>query len=263
MGKTVTTILKDVAIAAAITVAIGTGIGIVAGVPLAAALEASVYSLGMLTGLGATVAGTVALAGVSVLAQDALGPKLPKPDTTITALKNPLPPRIRAYGRSRLYGNYDLYVTSPNGVALDIFSFIDTGGFPIDGIEKFYLGDQVVATSTGTVSGLADGAYGMSAVAIDARLGEATETAFSQAMSALPGVWTSAHRGDGVVTGMVAWQPVKAKDYQQVYPNGQPACRSWRAGSRSSTGATRRRASMIRRHGNGPRMRSCTPPTIS
>lgn len=223
MGKTVGAILKDVAIAAAVVVAIGTGIGLVAGVPLAAALEASVYSLGMLTGLGATVAGSVALAGVSALAGDVLGPKLPKPDTTITALKNPLPPRVRAYGRSKLFGAYCLYVTAPDGTAVDIFALLETGGNPIDGVEKLYLGDQVVATGTGVVAGLADGSYGGGAVEIDFRSGAATETAFSQVVALLPGVWNSDHRGDGCVTAMVTWAPIKAKDYQKTYPNAQPA----------------------------------------
>jgi hypothetical protein len=223
MGKTVGTIVKDVAIAAAVVVAIGTGIGVVAGVPLAAALEASVASLGMLTGLGATVAGSVALAGASILAQDVLGPKLPKPDTSVTALKTALPPRVRAYGRSRLYGNYDLYLTSATGVAIDVFSILDTGGNAIDGAERFYLGDQQVATAVGIVTGLADGSYASASVEIDCRLGLATETAYSQLITLLPGVWTTNHRGDGCVTAMVTWQPVKAKDYQKRYPNGQPA----------------------------------------
>jgi hypothetical protein len=223
MGKTIGTILKDLAIAAAVVVAIGTGIGIAAGVPLSAALEASVASLGMLTGLGASVAGAAALAGASFIAGSVLGPKMPKPDTAVTAIKTALPPRVRGYGRSRLYGNYDLYVTSSSGVAVDVFSFLDTGGVAIDGVERLYLGDQQVGTAAGVLAGLSDGSFGGSAVAVDFRLGHATETAFSQLVTLLPGVWTTNHRGDGVVTGMVTWKPVKAKDYQKRYPNGQPA----------------------------------------
>jgi hypothetical protein len=223
MGKTIGTILKDLAIAAAVVVAIGTGIGVAVGAPLSAALEASVASLGMLTGLGASVAGAAALAGASFIAGSVLGPKMPKPDTAVTAIKTALPPRVRAYGRSRLYGNYDLYVTSSSGVAVDVFSFLDTGGIAIDGVERLYLGDQQVGTGAGVLAGLSDGTFGGSAVAIDFRLGHATETAFSQLVTLLPGVWTTSHRGDGVVTGMVTWKPVKAKDYQKRYPNGQPA----------------------------------------
>lgn len=177
----------------------------------------------MVTGLGATVAGAAALAGASFLAQDVLGPKLPKPDTAITALKNPLPPRVRAYGRSKLFGAYALFVTSPTGTAVDVFAILETGGNPIDGVEKLYLGDQVVATAAGTVTGLPDGTYGDLSVSIDFRLGEGTETAFSEVVAALPGVWTDDHRGDGCVTACVLWKSVKAKDYQKVYPNGQPA----------------------------------------
>jgi hypothetical protein len=147
---------------------------------------------------------------------------LPKPDSVVSAIKNPLPPRVRAYGRSKLFGAYSLYVTSPGGVACDAYAFVETGGNAIDGVEKLYLGDQVVATAAGVITGLADGTYGVAAVEIDFRLGHATETAFSQLVSLLSGTWTSAHRGDGVVTGMVTWKPVKAKDYQKRYPNGQP-----------------------------------------
>jgi hypothetical protein len=222
VGKTVGKILTDVAIAAAVVVAIGTGIGIAAGVPLAAALEASVASLGMLTGLGSTIAGGAALAGASALANSVLGPKLPKPDTSITATKGALPPRVRAYGRSRLYGNYDLFETASNGTAVDVFTYVYTRGIPIDGVERVYLGDKQVGTGAGVVSGLADGQFGRASVEIDFRLGAATETAYSQLTSILSGIWTTAHRGDGCVTGMVTWKSVKSKDYQEVYPNGQP-----------------------------------------
>lgn len=150
-------------------------------------------------------------------------PTPPKPDATVTSVKTSIPPRVAAYGRSRLYGAYILYTTSSKGVAIDVYAVHETGGVPIDGVERFYLGDQNVATGAGVVTGLADGAYAGASVEIDFRTGHATETAFSQVVTLLPGVWTSSHRGDGVVTAMVTWQAVKSKDYQKRFPNGQPS----------------------------------------
>jgi hypothetical protein len=149
-------------------------------------------------------------------------PTPPKPDTTVTSLKSALAPRVRAYGRSRLYGNYVLFTTATSGVAVDVYSFLHTSGNAIDGIERYYLGDQQVATTTGGVTGLSDGTYSGGNVSIDSRLGHATETAFSLT-SLLGSVWDTNHRGDGVVSGLVVWEPVSSKDYQKVNPNGQPA----------------------------------------
>lgn len=243
MGKTLGTILTIAAIAAFAVVTAGAAIGIAAGVSVAASVEASVFALGSLTGLGATIAGGLAIAGLSAVASAIAGTNLPKPETTVTALKTALPPRVAGYGRIGSFGASMLYETSGSGVAVDVFAFFDTMGIPYDGIERVYLGDNQVGTGAGVVSGLADGAFGSSAVEIALRLGAQTETSYSQVTTLLGStVWDSSHRGDGIVSGMVTWKPVKSKNYLKVYPNGQPSlrivartqrCFDWRVGGQS------------------------------
>jgi hypothetical protein len=62
-----------------------------------------------------------------------------------------------------------------------------------------------------------------------------------------PGIWKSTSRGDGIVTAMVKWNPVKAADYNTVYPKGQPQLSlvarwlkvyDWRDSSQSLTDPT-------------------------
>jgi hypothetical protein len=124
-------------------------------------------------------------------------------------------------------------------VAIDVFSFLDTGGIAIDGVERLYLGDQQVGTGAGVLAGLSDGSYRRESVEIDFRLGHATETAYQPACNtACPASGRPTTAATACVTGMVTWKPVKAKDYQKRYPNGQPALDWWRVGSACSIGAT-------------------------
>ena len=228
MSKTLITVLE---VAAVVAVQAIPGVGQAVGV-----------ALGVSAAAGAAIAAGAVIATEAVLNATVFAPKAAKPDTTVTATKGPLAPRVGAFGRSRLYGNYDLYVTAPNGVAADVFSFVDTWGNPIDDIERIYLGDDFVASGPANVPALPDGKYGRSSVTVDVRLGSTPESAFPQIVGLLPGVWTDQHRGDGIVSGATTWAPVKAKYYQEVYPNGQPAmsivarwyrCFDWRDGSQS------------------------------
>jgi hypothetical protein len=241
MGKTIGKIVTIAGIVALAYVTAGTALAVIGGgLPLGAALFGTIEALGYATGLGALAVGGLAVGGLATIT--GLGPSIPKPDTSVTAIKSPLPPRVAAYGRSRLYGAYTIFTTSGGGVAIDVYVFLDTGGVAIDGVEFLYLGDQRVGTAAGVVTGLPDGTYAEASVEIDFRLGLATETAFAQIVALLPGIWTTAHRGDGCVTGMVTWQPVKADKYQERYPNGQPSlslvarwqrCFDWRDGAQS------------------------------
>lgn len=190
MSKTLTGILE---VGAAIAVQFIPGLGTVAGISLGLSLAA--------TGLTNIFGGT------------------PKPETSEGTVKTAIPPRVTAYGISRLYGAYILYETTTNGVAVDVYAIHDGR---IAGPLFFFLGDQTVALTRGVLGGLDGGAYSENAVQIDYRLGLPTETAFSQVTSLIP-AWDATHRGDGVATAMVTWQPVKSKDYLKVYPNGQPA----------------------------------------
>lgn len=148
-------------------------------------------------------------------------PKGPKPEQQERSIKTPVPPRVSAYGRVRLFGAYILYVTNEDGYAVDVWAFHDG---QLDFIERIYLGDkQVKLNGGGFVIAQDDGEFGDGdTIQIGTRLGLPTETAFAEVIARLPGIWTSNHRGDGVATGCMISKPVKAKNYNDVYPTGGP-----------------------------------------
>lgn len=148
-------------------------------------------------------------------------PKGPKPEQQERSIKSPIPPRISAYGRVRLYGAYILYVTSGDGYAVDVWAFHDG---QLDGIERIYLGDKAVTLNgSGFVLPIDDGEFGDGdTIQVGTRLGLPTETPFSEVIARLAGIWTAGHRGDGVATGCMISRPVKAKNFNRVYPTGGP-----------------------------------------
>lgn len=170
--------------------------------------------------------------------------KPPGPHGDETQQKTGIPDRVGAYGLSGLMGKYTLYQTDPNsGVAGDAYAFMDCWWAPIEGTEGLYFGDDRVARGAGIVAGLPDKSYTDGKVEIDIRLGNRVNTAFSQLIALFPSV-TAKSRGDGVVTAMVTWQPVKSKNYTIYYPKGQPGLRmvarwskvyDWRDDSQSLT----------------------------
>jgi hypothetical protein len=168
------------------------------------------------------IPGGAPIAAIAALALATLyKPKTPKPEQTERAIKVAVPPRVSAYGRVKLFGAYCLFQTSTKGVAVDVWAFHDGR---IDGIERYYLSDkQVTINASGFVIEGADGAYGDGdTIQIGTRLGLDSETAFSEVIAAVPEVWTTDHRGDGIVTGCMVSKPVKAKNYNKVYPQGGP-----------------------------------------
>ncbi|MYL97076.1 hypothetical protein GR702_04720 [Novosphingobium sp. FGD1] len=146
-------------------------------------------------------------------------PKGPKPEQQERAIKTALPPRVSAYGTVRLYGAYILYQTNEDGYACDAWAFHDGKVYRI---LRHYLRDIQVTVTGGWVQ-KKDGEFGGGdTIQIGTRLGLPTETAFSELISRLPSVWTANHRGAGVVTGCMISKPVKAKNFNDVYPAGGP-----------------------------------------
>lgn len=190
-------------LSAALGGTLGAGAGVTAfGVAAAQAVTA-----------GLTLAGLSSLGGLL-----GLGPGMPKPDTSVTAIKTPRPPRVSGYGKGRLYGAYILYETAANGKAIDVFAMHDG---QINAVLAIYVGDDIVTLTGNTVTGTIDGRY-TGNLDIYHTMGLPTETAFSAVTALLPGVWTADHRGDGVVMAAAIWTPVKSKYYLEKYPNGQP-----------------------------------------
>jgi hypothetical protein len=149
--------------------------------------------------------------------------RAPKPPTTDTAQKQPIPPRVYAYGRRRLHPYYALFDTAKNGTSVDVYAFADGQA---DGIEQVYLNDDKASFVNGVVQPIDDGKYGSNKVKAGWTLGAATNVAFANIVALLPGVWTNNHRGDGVVTGYLTKDPAKVKDYAKVYPQGDAVAMS-------------------------------------
>lgn len=197
MGKTLGNIL---AVAAAIAVNVIPGVGQALSAAIGSTLATAVISSVTLYGLQS---------GVSLLG---LGPSGPKPDTTETALKTSRPPRVSAYGRSRLYGAYALFETAGNGTAVDVYAVHDG---QLDEVEAYYLGDEAVTLTGSVVNAGADGRYKAGAVNLYTTDGSVPGAGFP-AVTALVPAWTG--RGDGIVGMALTAKSVKAKDFQETYP---------------------------------------------
>lgn len=147
-------------------------------------------------------------------------PPAPPPEQRETTIKMSRPPRVSAYGRSRLYGAYILYETASNGVAVDIVA-VHHG--KVAAVERQYLADDHITMAAQFVSAGADGRYGKNKVSLYWSDGSTPGTAaFPVAISLLPGIWTASHRGDGVMVAALFCATVKAKEFQEIYPSSEP-----------------------------------------
>lgn len=199
MGKTLTSLLT---VAAAIAVNVIPGVGQFLSAAIGSTLATAAVS-------AVTVAGIQSAIGLL-----GIGGGI-KPDTTETAIKTPRPPRVGAYGRSRLYGAYTLFETASDGTAVDIYAIADGER---DGVEAYYLGDDVVTVAgDGTVAAGSDRRYKDGAVHIYSTSGSVPGAGFP-AIAALVPEWDG--RGDGVVALAVTAKSVAAKNFQETYPAG-------------------------------------------
>lgn len=200
MGKTLGSIL---AVAAAVAVNAIPGVGQFLSAAIGSTLATAVISSVTLYGLQA---------GVSLIS----GGSSNKPETTEIAIKTSRPPRVSAYGTSRLYGAYVLFETAGNGTAIDHYA-VHAG--KIDGIVAHYLADDLVTVAGNFVQAGADGRYGSNKVALYTTDGSIPGGAGTwPAVTLAPDVWTAAHRGDDVAMLGLYAASVKAKDFQTIYP---------------------------------------------
>jgi hypothetical protein len=217
MGRTLTNIAL---VAAAVAVNVIPGVGQV----ISGALIPTIYGAGVAAGtavsIGSAIASAITLtitaaglqAGFSLVG---LGPSIPKPDTTQTSIKTSRPPRVSMTGRGRLYGASSLYETASNGTAIDVYAVHDGPAV----IEAYYLSDQQVTLTGSVVNPGTDGRYKDGAINLYVSNGASVGTAFAAVISLLPGIWTSAHRGDGIVMMALTAKSVKAKAFQETYPS--------------------------------------------
>lgn len=221
MGKTLTSII---AVGAAIAINVVPGVG----TAISTSIIGGLYGAGVAAGTAVTIGYAVTSAltlGVTAYGLQAganllgLGPSMPKPDTTVTAIKTSRPPRVSAYGVSRLYGAYSLYETASNGTAVDVLAVHDG---EMTALLAHYLGDDPVTLTGNVVNTGADNRYRDGSVSLYTTDGSTPGTPIAAITSLLPGIWTSDHRGDGVVLLAQTAKAVKSKRYLETYPNGVP-----------------------------------------
>lgn len=187
----------------------------------ASALEATVLTAAEFAAELALVIGLNAL----------LAPKAPSTPAGFQTVKQAIPDRVRGWGRCRLRGA--VMFDEASGVYLNrVFAFHDG---QIDGIERWYLNDDLVYLSTGpfstpwvgAVNGgfIAAGAgnrYGGNHVGLDWRLGLPTETAYAGLVSSMPTMWSDNCRLDGVASFFLSCVQGKQEDQNGLFPFGKP-----------------------------------------
>lgn len=216
MGKTLGNII---AVGFAIGINFVPGVGQFVSGAIVGALGGTFTAVGIASAVVSTLQlGSLAVglqSGASLLG---LGPSLPKPDTSVTAIKTSRPPRVSAYGIGRLYFAYALYETATNGTAVDVGAVHDGKMAELVG---FYLNDDTVTLTGNTVNAGADKRYQDGAVSLYWTDGSNPGTVFG-AVSALIPDWDANHRGDGVVMLAQLSKAVKSKRYLETYPNQIP-----------------------------------------
>jgi hypothetical protein len=170
--------------------------------------------------------GTQALvyAGVSIGSAMLAAPSIPKPESFATTYRSGRSPRVSAYGRNRLSGPAMLYEATR--YCYDVLAIHDG---QIEAIEAYWLhDDQVTLDSNKYVIGYDGGTdprYRNLITRVFTRLGLPTETSYTTNIDFSElgaGVWTSAHRGDGIASVLMWAKGVEGKDMPTRFPNGAP-----------------------------------------
>ncbi|MFN4296810.1 MAG: hypothetical protein ACK4FB_08200 [Brevundimonas sp.] len=187
-------------------------------------------TISMYAAVGAASLSVVGIyAGLSLAAQ----PSIPKPEAGRRPIRQARPPRIYGVGDySRVAGAYMHRETSGN--TLGVVTALMEG--PAEFSGAYYLNDDPVTLSGGYVTEGADGRFRGNLVQILTRQGLATETAYSQVVSAFPDTWSSSHRGDGVSSLAMLATHTKREKFNIEFPNGEPIpsavqrakCYDWR-----------------------------------
>lgn len=141
-------------------------------------------------------------------------------------LRQSIPPRMVTLGRARVAGAYELY-ESLSGASYDV-TLLNHGR--IGGFVRYYFhDDEIFVNPDGTLDTsnagwtFIDGRYdSQTHIYVFTRLGLSTETAYSQIVSEIPSLWTSAHRGDGQASMGIICRNVPPEVILRVYPRGHP-----------------------------------------
>ncbi|RWC47952.1 MAG: hypothetical protein EOS55_13885 [Mesorhizobium sp.] len=176
----------------------------------------SIFSFGTLVAASQVVLGL----GISLVANLAFKPKAPstpKPEDGKYNLRQNVPSLVVVLGRVKKASDYDL-LEETGGTAYHIMV---PAGHRINGFVKHYLHDEeVVINGSGVVT---TPTHFNGKVTIKTRIGLNAETSYAEVVAALPAIWTSDHRGDGLASLMMSCKSVASDKYQETYPQQMPA----------------------------------------
>lgn len=145
-------------------------------------------------------------------------PGPPAPQELRIPLKQPRPVRQTGTGIDRIAGPYMLFESEGQN-SYDVFAIHDG---KVQSYDQWWLNDdQVTLDGSGWVQDIGQ-KYKNNRVRLIWRYGEATETAYSELVSALPSVWTTAHRGDGIASLYMLSVAPTAENFPSRFPNGLP-----------------------------------------
>lgn len=130
-------------------------------------------------------------------------------------------PEVRAVGIVRI-GGQKLF---GNTVGVDRMRLIAQCKGPIDAVQQHYLGGrEVIVEPDGAVSSPPYARVNGSYVYIQRKIGDGTETAWTQLITLFPALWTSAHRARGIAQALVQYisPGISEKKFLKMFQNGAP-----------------------------------------
>jgi hypothetical protein len=180
--------------------------------------------VGVLISIGISLAISAALTVAQMLLFPRQNPKAQQqnqpqaPNGTVNE-KQPVPPLRVICGRVRTGGDYATE-EEKSGAAYHV---IVHAAHRIEGYVTHWLNDEIV-----TIGGMygddvvsAPAHFG-NAITIKTRLGLAAETAWDDLVAALPAIWTTDHRGDGLSQVRMICRGTDQNSFSSVYTQGMP-----------------------------------------
>src|SRR5690606_11586228 len=169
-----------VALSSIIATVVGTG-------AVGAALQTGLAAITM---FASTTLGGLALSlGLSYLASSLFRPSQPKPEDVQQQVRQPTAPRVRHYGRVKTSGTWAFAETKSG----NFYKILALGQGPFDAIEEVWIDDlRLDLLPDGTPvppSKFRHGSTGSSLLRVETRVGNPTEVAYDEIVSAFP-QWT-------------------------------------------------------------------------
>jgi len=198
-------------------------IGNAVGRYTAQAVTSAAQAAGVSAATAAQIGGIVGqVANILVMAAPGLilastRPSAPGPEELRIPLKQARPVRQTGTGLDRISGPYMLFASN-GSYSYDVFALHDG---KVTSFDDWWLNDEIVTVVADVVQPIVT-KYRFGFVEMQWRYGEATETAYSELVTALPAVWPSTARGDGIASLYLRCVAPNAENFQSRFPNGLP-----------------------------------------